>query len=64
MKQTLTLTRNNDNNDIFKVNAVNNGRITLKKISWYMPHVTPEDKEKIELYEIIEKKETIPVGYK
>ena len=64
MKQTLTLTRNNDNDAIFRVNAADEGKIRLDKISWYMPHVMPMDKEKIELHKIIEKKETLPVGYR
>ena len=29
-----------------------------------MPHVTPADKNKLELYKIIERKEKIPVGYR
>ena len=64
MKQTLTLTRNDDNDTIFRANASDVGKITLDKISWYMPHVMPADKEKMELYKIIEKKETLPVGYR
>ena len=64
MKQTLILTRNNDNVAIFRVNAAANGKIVLDKISWYMPHVMPADKHKMELYKIIERKETLPVGYR
>ena len=29
-----------------------------------MPHVTPADKDKMELYKIIERKEKLPVGYR
>ena len=54
MKQTLTLTRDNDNNVIFRHNTAANGKIRLDKISWYMPHVMPADKDKMELYKIIE----------
>ena len=64
MKQTLTLTRNNNNDAIFKAGAAANGKIKLDKISWYMPHVMPADKDKMELHKIIEKKEKIPVGYR
>ena len=64
MKQTLTLTRNDDNNAIFRANVADAGKITLDKISWYMPHVMPADKEKLELYKIIERKEKLPVGYR
>ena len=64
MKQTLFLTRNDNNDAIFRANAVANGKIKLDKISWYMPHVLPADKYKMELYKIIEKKEKLPVGYR
>ena len=64
MKQILTLTRNNDNDAIFRANAAANGKITLDKISWYMLHVIPADKDKMDLYKIIESKETLPVGYR
>ena len=70
LKHNLTLTRNDDNDAIFRPandaagNAVANGKIILSKISWFMPHVTPADKDKMELYKIIERKEKIPVGYR
>ena len=70
LKHNLTLTRNDDNDAIFRAadNAAGNpvaaGKIRLDKISWFMPHVTPADNDKMELYKIIEKKEKIPVGYR
>ena len=72
LKHTLTLTRDNDNNAIVKWfdndGAGNDrfalGQIILSDIIWFMPHVTPADKEKMELYKIIERKEKIPVGYR
>ena len=64
LKQTLTLTRDNDNNAIFRANAVDAGKVTLNKISWYMPKVIPADKEKMEIFKIIEKKEKLPVAYR
>ena len=59
-----------DNDAIFRAandaagNAVTAAKIILSKISWFMPHVTPADKDKMELYKIIERKEKIPVGYR
>ena len=45
MKQTLTLTKNEDNDAIFRANAAAaEGKIMLDKISWYMLHVMPADK--------------------
>ena len=64
LKHSLTLTRNNYEDAIFRVNGVDPGKITLNKISWFMPHVIPADKDKMELYKIIERKEKIPVGYR
>ena len=72
LKHTLTLTRNNDNDAIYKSGDVDgagndvvvNGEVKLEKITWFMPHVTPADKYKMELYKIIERKEKIPVGYR
>ena len=64
MKQALTLTRNNDNDAIFRAGGPADGKIKLDKISWYMPHVMPADKPKMDLYKIIERKETLPVGYR
>ena len=62
LKHTLTLTRNNDNDAIFRDAGVDAGKIMLSKISWFMPHVTSADKDKMELYKIIERKEKLPVG--
>ena len=72
LKHNLTLTRNDDNDAIFKTDAVDgggndavvDGKVRLDKISWFMPHVTPADNDKMELYKIIKKKEKIPVGYR
>ena len=70
LKHNLTLTRNNNNDAIYRNDndtagaAMVAGRVVLTKISWFMPHVTPADQYKMELYKIIEKKEKIPVGYR
>ena len=70
LKHTLTLTRDNNNTAIFKatIDAAGNplpvGQVLLSDIIWYMPHVTPADKDKMELYKIIERREKIPVGYR
>ena len=70
MQQKLTLTRTGDDNAILKgQNAGNNrllddGRIRIDKISWFMPHVIPSDAYRLQLDKIIERKEKIPVGYR
>ena len=37
----LTLTRNSDNAVLNKANAINNGKIRINAIEWYVPHYTP-----------------------
>ena len=64
LKHALTLTRNDDQDAIFKAGTAADGKITLSKISWFMPHMTPADKDKMKLYKIIERKEKLPVGYR
>ena len=70
LKHNLTLTRNNNNDAIYRNDndtagvAMVEGRVILTKISWFMPHVMPADQYKMELYKIIERKEKIPVGYR
>ena len=72
MQQRLTLTRTGDNNIIFKgTKQVNNnavvidiGKVNIKRIRWFMPHVIPSDAYRLQLDKIIEKKEKIPVGYR
>ena len=65
MQQKLTLTRSGNIQDsIFRVNAVDEGRVLIDKISWFMPHVIPSDAYRLQLDKVIEKKEKIPVGYR
>ena len=63
-KHALILTRNDDHDAIFIGAGAAAGKITLSKISWFMPDVTPADKPKMDLYKIIERKEKQPVGYR
>ena len=64
MQQRLTLTRTGDNDAIFRVNGVVDGKINIEKIRWFMPHIIPSDVYRLQLDKIIEKKEKIPVGYR
>ena len=65
MKHTLTLVRKaNDDDAIFRFNNVDAGKVSLEKISWFMPHVLPADAEKLSLYNSIEAKVYLPVGYR
>ena len=70
LKHNLTLTRNDDNEAIYRGanaaagGALTAGKVEFSKITWYMPHVTPADQDKMELYKIIQRKEKLPVGYR
>ena len=64
MQQRLTLTRTSDDNAIFRANGVDVGKVDIKRIKWFMPHVIPSDAYRLQLDKIIEKKEKIPVGYR
>ena len=63
-KHQLTLVRKGDNDAIFRNNAADAGKVVLSKLSWYMPHVTPNLQEKLALYKTIESKSSLPVGYR
>jgi len=53
--------RKDDNDAIFRAAA---GKVVLTKLSWYVPHVLPNDREKHELYKTIESKSSLSVGYR
>ena len=51
----LTLTRNTDNTVLNKVNAINNGKIKINAIEWYVPHYTPMQQQAILSKQILNK---------
>ena len=64
LKQSLTLVRKTDNDAIFRGAAAGAGKVSLDKISWFMPHVIPADAEKCSTYKTIESKVKLPVAYR
>ena len=64
LKHTLALVRKSNNDAIFRANAVDPGKVSLTKISWFMPHVVPADAEKFPLYKSNQSKVSVPVGYR
>ena len=56
IKHTLTLTRNDDEDATFRAGGVDAGKTTLSNISWFMPHVTPADKDKMKLIKLSREK--------
>jgi len=63
-KHQLTLVRKDDNDAMFRNNAADAGKVVLTKLSWYMPHVLQNLQEKLALYETIQSKSSLPVGYR
>ena len=64
LKHTLTLVRKSDDDAIFRLAATDVGKVDVNKISWFMPHVTPSDMERAQLYKTIESKTSLPVAYR
>ena len=64
MQQKLTLTLANNNNVIFRANGVDEGKVVINKIRWFMPHVIPSDAQRLVLDKLIVGKAKIPVGYR
>jgi len=61
-KHQLTLVRRGDNDAIFRAAAADAEKVVLTKLSWYMPHVSPNLQEKLALYKTIESKSSLPGG--
>ena len=64
LKHTLSMVRKSDSDAIFRGDDADAGKVTLDKISWYMPQVLPADAERFPLYKSIESKVSIPVAYR
>ena len=65
-KHQLTLYRKGNDNDAIMRDADKSteGKIHLDKISWFVPHVLPNDQEKLKLYKMIESKKKLNIGYR
>ena len=64
LRQSLTLVRKSDDDAIYRTAAVDEGKVTLSKNSWLMPHVLSADQQKFELYKTIEERVQLPVAYR
>ena len=49
---------------MFRAAAAGVGKVSLDKISWFMPHVIPTDAEKFSIYKTTESKVELPVAYR
>ena len=64
LKHSLTLVRKTDDDAIFRGAPAGDGKVSLDKISWFMPRVIPADAEKFSIYNTIESKVKVPVPYR
>ena len=64
LKNNQTLVRKTDDDAIFRGAAAGAGKVSLDKISWFMPHVIPADAEKFSIYKSIVSKVKLPVAYR
>ena len=53
LKHSLTLVRKTDDDAIFRGAAAGAGKVSLEKMSWFMPDVIPADAEKFSIYKTI-----------
>ena len=49
LKHSITLVRNTDDDAIFREAAAGSGKVSLDKISWFMPNVIPANAEKFSI---------------
>ena len=64
LKHSQTLVRKTDDDAIFRGAAAGAVKVSLDKISWFMPHVIPADAEKFFIYKTIELKVKLPIAYR
>ena len=64
LKHNLTLVRKSDDDSIFGGAAAGAGKVSLDKISRFIPHVIPADVENISIYNTIESKVKVPLAYR
>ena len=64
LKHSLTFVRKTDDDAIFRRATAGAGKVSLDKISWFMPHVIPADAEKFSIYKTIESKVKLPIAYR
>ena len=64
LKHGLTLVRKTDDNAIFRGAATGARKVSLDKISGFMPNVIPADAEKFFIYKTIESKVKLLIVYR
>ena len=62
---SLIFTRRTSSDDaIIHADGVADGKVTLTKLQWYMPHVNPSDEVKLPFFNTISSKETLQLAFR
>ena len=64
MRDTLQLIRKDDNDALFRTNAVGAGKAVFSKLAWSEPIVQPNDVRKVNRYKSIASNSVIPVSFR
>ena len=64
LKHNLTFVRKTGDDTIFRGAAADAGKVSLDKMSWFMPHVISADAERFFIYLAIESNVKLPVAYR
>ena len=64
LKHSLTLVMKTNDDAIFRAAAAGARKISVDKVSWFMPHVIAADAEEFSINKIIESKVKLPVAYR
>ena len=64
LKHSLTLVRKTDDDAMFRAEAADAGKVSIDKISWFMPHVIPSDAEKFSIYKLRRNRNLLLLVYK
>src|SRR5208282_5014352 len=64
LKHTLTLTRDSDNQALYRNAAAADGKVDITNISWHMPQIQITPEYLAGMRSLIEQKVTIPLGFR
>ena len=64
LKHSLTLVRKTGDDAISRGAAAGAEKVSIDKMSWFMPHVISADADKFSIYKTIESKVKLPVAYR
>lgn len=64
MKQTLTLTRGNDTESLYRSGGVADGKVDITNVSWHMPQIQMTPEYLTGMRNLIEQKAVVPLAFR